>query len=155
MSNEPCSYTPSLCWDCANALRPDICPWAMDFTPVEGWDAEETVCMDMSERPYNSYLVKKCPLFKRDAYRGGTRHLEKKKPIPMNNGKYNLDEMDCDIILAYAESGMRTFRTAEITHYDRRTVSNRLTSIRLKAGIDPRDFNGLCQLVRIVKKGGE
>lgn len=148
-------YRPTLCWDCTNSIRPEICPWAREFIPVDGWEAEETECMDTTDRPYSSFLVKKCPLFERDACRGGTRRVEKKKPLPVINGKYSLDQTDCDIIMAYAESGMRTYRTADISHYDRRTVSNRLTSIRLKTGIDPRDFNGLCQLVRIVKKGGE
>lgn len=62
-----------------------------------------------------------------------------------------LDDVDEEIILAYANNRMRTLLTAENAHYDRRTVSNRLTSIRLKTGIDPRDFWGLHRLITIIE----
>ena len=59
----------TLCWDCANATNPDVCPWA-NAQPVDGWKAEETVVGNHSLR-YDSFQVKECPLFKRDGFNGG------------------------------------------------------------------------------------
>lgn len=60
----------TLCWECANSVNGDKCPWVKDFTPVNGWDAEpdliwyNTPLVDgvvKHEQP--SYIVKNCPLF--------------------------------------------------------------------------------------------
>ena len=60
------------CWDCANATNPNnVCSWAWSLKPVEGWTAKPTT----REGGYKSYLVIECPLFKRDAYAGGTKRL--------------------------------------------------------------------------------
>jgi hypothetical protein len=57
----------TLCWKCKKATASDNCPWANDFIPVEGWDAEETVLVIRSTRGYErkdtSYIVRECPLF--------------------------------------------------------------------------------------------
>ena len=66
-------HTHTLCWNCAHSVHPDVCPWVDDFTPVPGWTAVKTSLMQDSVQPYESYRVVSCPLFKRDAYRGGTR----------------------------------------------------------------------------------
>ena len=60
----------TLCWNCRNATNPDVCPWVRDFTPVKGWKAESNM---VGRKPYiyESFLVKECPLFKRDGFRGG------------------------------------------------------------------------------------
>lgn len=42
-----------LCWSCAKAYA--ACPWSIDFTPVEGWDAKET--------GPGKYHIYNCPLF--------------------------------------------------------------------------------------------
>lgn len=62
-----------------------------------------------------------------------------------------LDDVDRAILMAFANNGMSVKPTAEKTYYDRRTVSNRLTSIRLATGIDPRDFWGLHRLLSIIE----
>ena len=54
---------PTLCWNCQNA-RAGYCSWFTDFTPVPGWEAEETVLESTT-----SYAVKKCPNFIRDEER--------------------------------------------------------------------------------------
>lgn len=60
----------SICWDCKNAVKPHVCPWMDDYTPVKGWTARK---MKVGTPPYcESYLVTACPLFKRDGYEGGT-----------------------------------------------------------------------------------
>lgn len=64
----------------------------------------------------------------------------------------SLDEADIAILNAFAESGMNVTRTARNTFYDRRTVSNRLTGIHRKTGIDPRTFWGLLSLFFIIKR---
>ena len=70
-------YKHTLCWNCEHATHPDVCPWVEDFTPVPGWTATPTVCMGDSVQPYESYLVTACPLFKRDAYKGGQKKLKR------------------------------------------------------------------------------
>ena len=59
--------TSTLCWDCKKSTAVDDCPWANDFTPVEGWDATETILVLHSTRDYKkqdtSYIVHRCPLF--------------------------------------------------------------------------------------------
>lgn len=64
-----------------------------------------------------------------------------------------LDDTDVAVLVAYANNGMNVNRAAKSAHYDRRTVSSRLTSIRLRVGIDPRDFWGLNTLMKILKGG--
>ena len=59
----------TLCWDCKNSTKPHICPWARDFTPVNGWNAKETHIGGAYQ--YDSYLVMDCPLFVRGAFNGG------------------------------------------------------------------------------------
>lgn len=66
-------YAQTLCWNCANATDHAACPWVEDFTPVPGWTATKTLLMQDTASPYESYLVTACPLFKRDAYKGGSR----------------------------------------------------------------------------------
>ena len=46
------------CWECAKACNGG-CSWSADFTPVEGWTAEETV--DCSGA--TSYMILECPEF--------------------------------------------------------------------------------------------
>lgn len=60
----------TLCWKCANATDSTKCPWVKDFTPVEGWDAEETKIwynQEVDGKHYRkeevSYIVKSCPLY--------------------------------------------------------------------------------------------
>ena len=65
-----------------------------------------------------------------------------------------LDDADIIVLKSYSENGMGVTRTARNTHYDRRTISGRLTNIRLKVGIDPRDFFGLANLLRIIDEQG-
>ena len=66
-----------------------------------------------------------------------------------------LDDADIIVLQAYSENGMGVTRTARNTHYDRRTISDRLTRIRLKVGIDPRDFYGLMKLLEIIETEGD
>ena len=62
-----------------------------------------------------------------------------------------LDDTDVAIIRASAECSMRVNQIAKMLHYDRRTISNRLTTIRLRTGIDPRDFWGLHRLILLLE----
>ena len=52
----------TLCWDCANAVG--WCSWSKDFTPVEGWTMKYST-------EHKADIVTDCPLFIRDAKRGG------------------------------------------------------------------------------------
>lgn len=68
----------TLCWDCAHATD-DACAWVRDGEAVEGWTAIPTNLKwggDYSK----SYIVRTCPMFKRDAENGGQKkfvsHLE-------------------------------------------------------------------------------
>lgn len=65
-------FSSSLCWDCRRAAGPmsNRCSWAIDFTPVDGWDAEKTLVYSTSDSGnpiyINSYHVYNCPLFLKD-----------------------------------------------------------------------------------------
>ena len=65
-----CKTMPSLCWDCSKSIGEDKCPWASSYEPIEGWLAHKTKKASTGDNSY-SYLVVECPLFKRDAVRGG------------------------------------------------------------------------------------
>ena len=60
---------PSLCWDCENCTKPNVCSWVRDFTPVDGWRAKKTRLG--GAYPMDSYLVIECPLFNRSSYGAG------------------------------------------------------------------------------------
>ena len=62
----------TLCWDCENAVEPEICPWANDGTPVPGWLAVRTR-IKSNRMKSDSYRVLKCPLFKRDSIKSGMK----------------------------------------------------------------------------------
>lgn len=58
----------TICWDCKKATNGDLCPWAENFTPVEGWEATPTRIISAYNPEGNgitSYCVHKCPLFER------------------------------------------------------------------------------------------
>lgn len=76
--NNPGGYEHTLCWDCANATNPAVCPWVRGFEPVPGWEAEKTLKEEDSWSPFESYLVKCCPLFERDGIRGGMKRYKKR-----------------------------------------------------------------------------
>ena len=57
------------CWTCGNATNLNACPWARDGTPVDGWEATPTVIG--RGYTYESFYVAECPLFWRDAHKGG------------------------------------------------------------------------------------
>lgn len=64
----------TLCWDCRKACGG--CPWADEFRPVRGWDAEETILRLGNGTETQSYRVSKCPLFVRDCqYIHGRGHI--------------------------------------------------------------------------------
>lgn len=60
------SKTLQLCWDCAKACCG--CSLSLTGTPIPGWTATSTVDANGVE----SYCIKACPLFERDAYEFGT-----------------------------------------------------------------------------------
>lgn len=66
-NRHPTNY--SKCFDCGNATNPDACPWVRDFTPVPGWEADETTVG--RTHTFQSFRVRECPLFWRDAHKAG------------------------------------------------------------------------------------
>ncbi len=59
----------TLCWNCINAV-PSLkcgCSWSREFKPVQGWTAEEAEMRmgTYNEKTVTSYLVLKCPEFKK------------------------------------------------------------------------------------------
>lgn len=52
---------------------------------------------------------------------------------------------DLDILLAYAQAGMRISTAAANTHYDRRTFRRLLIRAGYRVGIDPLDFYDLAE----------
>lgn len=83
----------TLCWDCANSTKPDVCPWVRDFNPVEGWEAKPR--RTGGWMPFDTYIVFDCPLFRRDSHNAGTEQnlLNKHKfPKLTNDDLVNLAE---------------------------------------------------------------
>lgn len=96
----------SLCWDCACATESGTCPWATEFKPVDGWWAKpQTIWYNASYKDGRrerveipSYLVIMCPLFRRDAFRGGLKPIEKHKPILDNASDVDIRHLAAAII---------------------------------------------------------
>lgn len=69
----------NMCWYCDNATGG--CPWADDFEPVPGWDAEADVMSGYGDKA--TYRIYNCPLFKRtedkEGSLGGTDEKYKEK----------------------------------------------------------------------------
>lgn len=67
----------TLCWDCKNALGG--CEWskAEDYGPVPGWEAIPTkIRIDVKHGiETDSFIVLKCPRFKRDALEFGQKKM--------------------------------------------------------------------------------
>lgn len=62
----------TICWTCRRGTRSE-CPWFAEHRPVPGWTAERreirmTAYADGKryERPTESYVVRKCPLYQKD-----------------------------------------------------------------------------------------
>jgi len=72
----------TLCWDCENAVEPEICPWCGSGSPVPGWVATPTLlkCNHVAKHK-DSFFVTYCPLFKRDATRGGMKPWKEGDPL--------------------------------------------------------------------------
>lgn len=65
----------TICWCCENATNASACPWVGKAEPVPGWAAEDRVIrLHSGNRLYcsQSYVVRSCPLFKRDAFWDGS-----------------------------------------------------------------------------------
>jgi len=82
----------TLCWDCKHATDINKCPWARDFTPVDGWWAvphktkyrlEATPNLPIRWREEDTYCVLMCPLFERTSYRAGMYPLKSEKHSSM------------------------------------------------------------------------
>ena len=58
----------SLCNFCKRAARflEFPCPWAKEFEPVKGWDAEKTILKFAGNQNCQTYRIKDCPLFMED-----------------------------------------------------------------------------------------
>lgn len=58
----------SICWYCKNAYA--ICPWAKNFKPITGWEAEPTTILNNSKGyvcETQSYIVHACPHYAPDS----------------------------------------------------------------------------------------
>lgn len=54
----------TICWNCANACGG--CSWSKRLKEVEGWEATPTKVYQKKGEYIDSYIVHKCPLFKKD-----------------------------------------------------------------------------------------
>lgn len=88
MRDERFNKLPTLCWDCANATSND-CPWVDRAEPVPGWGAKETKIRKGGKVVCESYHIRSCPKFKRDAERGGQKKYESKLEFEPLKGESN------------------------------------------------------------------
>lgn len=83
----------SLCWDCENATN-NACPWVRDGTPVPGWNADPSR-VKHSGVMYDSFHVRWCPLFHRDADNGGmVKHRSFLEFIPLESEESTSENSD-------------------------------------------------------------
>lgn len=54
----------TICWKCQKACG--NCSWSREFKPVEGWEATQTKVYSNVDSRVDSYIVHKCPEFKKD-----------------------------------------------------------------------------------------
>ena len=78
---------PTLCWDCERAID-NNCPWVERAEPVDGWTAFKTVVRTNCQYLTDSYHVVACPMFKRDAERGGQKKYKSRlEYVPLGGEK--------------------------------------------------------------------
>ena len=92
----------SICWDYKNSVKPGVCPWARNFTPVPGWKAKPTTIRGFG-CTIETYNVTECPLFDRDGFKGGMV-----ENLMGSADKVEIDDSDvktlaCAIIERYVE----------------------------------------------------
>lgn len=97
----------TLCWGCARAAGMDMCSWAEEYRPVEGWIAEKTKLSLGRDGNISSYFVEECPLYIRDE----------------DGPKKDPKDMDTEGAIALIEAMGRTARKDYIEGRDRRSVS--------------------------------
>lgn len=54
----------TICWGCANACGG--CCWSKSFKEVPGWNATPTKIYSTKDSKVDSYIVHKCPMYKKD-----------------------------------------------------------------------------------------
>lgn len=58
---------PTICWECIHSVpNPRTgtgCPWSMDGKPVPGWYARRNDILYSRGLRFESYIVRKCPMF--------------------------------------------------------------------------------------------
>lgn len=94
MRDERFNKLPTLCWDCANATSND-CPWVDRAEPVPGWGAKETKIRKGGKVICESYHIRSCPKFKRDAENGGRKKYQSRLEYDPLGGEKN-EGSNCD-----------------------------------------------------------
>ena len=85
---------PTLCWDCERAID-NNCPWVERAEPVDGWTAFKTVVRTNCQYLTDSYHVVACPMFKRDAEKGGQKKYQSRLEFKPLGGEKN-EGSSCD-----------------------------------------------------------
>ena len=68
------------------------------------------------------------------------------------DGIDKLTRVDVDVIMAYAECGMRLSTAAKAIHYAKMTIEYHLTSVYQKTGLNPKKFYDLVELIRLINE---
>lgn len=109
---------PTICWNCGNACGG--CSWSKGLKEVEGWEATPTRVYQKKGEYQDSYIVHKCPKFKKDEISHAEFKTQKEVAKLIGKSSKKVSEMDSqDIIDAlkqkklncviYIENGMRRF----------------------------------------------
>ena len=63
--------SPQLCWTCVNSVPDEMrgigCPWSKCGKPVKGWKATPTTIKLDPGRVMESYDIRECPLYAKEA----------------------------------------------------------------------------------------
>lgn len=55
------------CWNCKRAIPcKEQCQWAADSKPIKGWVAEKRTIKESANKPFETYMIKSCPLYLED-----------------------------------------------------------------------------------------
>ena len=65
--------------------------------------------------------------------------------------KGELTELDCEIVLAFAENDMKVSETAQKFFFHRNTIEYHLDKVKRKTGLNPKKFYDLTELVLEIK----
>lgn len=64
-----------------------------------------------------------------------------------------MNQIDIEVILAFADSNMNASSAARKMYVHRNTVEYHLAKVRSETGLNPKEFRGLAKLLTMIEEG--